>query len=410
MRKLLAYISLLFCVGLSAQTSNKGILYISEGVQFSTVETLNNLTTGEFYNDGESFIYSHFNNDGTLDFYEETGVTHFIGSDDQIISGANPSYLQNINFNNRSYTSPFLLTGELDINGLVHFERGVLDNRNYGGEITFGNNAKHIHTSNYSHVDGTVKKVGVTEFQFPIGHQGHYRFGAISAPSISSTLFKGSYYLENSNPSYPHERKESSIKKINDKEYWIIEPHTDNEEVLITISWYEATTPSFIIDAAEHELIHIVRWDEETNQWIDEGGAIDLDEESITAAVSGYGVFSLATTRMKNPGDLLVYNAITPDGDGINDYLFIDIPEDGSVRDLKVMVFNRWGVKVYESNNYGIDGDVFSGFSSGRLTIDNSKKLLPTGTYFYTLNYEYGDSLEKNRHRQAGYLYISKSD
>ena len=54
--------------GLKAQTSNEGMLYISDDTKFSTVERLNNKSSGSFYNDGEAFIYSHFNNDGILDF------------------------------------------------------------------------------------------------------------------------------------------------------------------------------------------------------------------------------------------------------------------------------------------------------------------------------------------------------
>ena len=82
--------------GLKAQTSNEGMLYISDGTQFSTVETLDNLDTGKLYNDGEAFIYSNFNNDGILDFYQETGMTRFIGKGDQNLSGANVSFLNNV--------------------------------------------------------------------------------------------------------------------------------------------------------------------------------------------------------------------------------------------------------------------------------------------------------------------------
>src|SRR5690554_2862498 len=139
MKKFLLHITilLLFTFSVQAQTSNQGMLYIAENTQFSTVETLDNLESGELYNDGEAFIYSHFNNDGIVDFYQEAGITRFIGSADQIISGAKVSHLQHVYFNNQSTTVPFLLTGLLDINGLADFYEGIVDNRNFGGEITF---------------------------------------------------------------------------------------------------------------------------------------------------------------------------------------------------------------------------------------------------------------------------------
>src|SRR5690606_31764158 len=122
--------------------------------QFSTVERFNNLNTGEFYNDGDAFIYSHFNNDGTLDFYQNTGLTRFIGTSYQLISGSNISYLFDVYFNNSSNTVPFQLSGNVHISGESNFYEGIVDNDNFGGEMTFNTNANHINTSDYSHVDG----------------------------------------------------------------------------------------------------------------------------------------------------------------------------------------------------------------------------------------------------------------
>lgn len=54
MNKLLTHTCLLlFSTALFAQTSNDGMLYISGDTQFSTVEELDNLDSGEVYNDGE---------------------------------------------------------------------------------------------------------------------------------------------------------------------------------------------------------------------------------------------------------------------------------------------------------------------------------------------------------------------
>lgn len=400
--------SLLLTVGLFAQTSNQGMLYIAEDTQFSTVEELDNLETGKWYNDGETFLYSHLNNDGVVDFYHETGITRFIGSEDQIISGSQTSYMNDIHFFNKSTLSPFLLTGKIDANRQVNFEEGIVDNRNFGGSFIFRNNAHHINTSDYSHVDGTVDKLGDTDFIYPIGHKNYYRFAGISAPESEASLFKGTYFFENSDELHSHKLRAGIITAINNQEYWTIERETD-DEVLITLSWHKETTPQFIINAAEEDKVVIVRWNDSTNMWVDEGGVANINEQTVTTSVTGYGMFTLAKVGEKNPGKLVVYTAVTPNDDGINDFFFIDFPKDGSIRDLKVKIFNRWGVQVYESDNYGVNDNVFRGYSSGRATIDKSTQL-PSGTYFYVLDYEYGDPgdpTDINRHKQAGYLYLS---
>ncbi|MCV9930624.1 gliding motility-associated C-terminal domain-containing protein [Flavobacterium sp. LS1R49] len=95
-----------------------------------------------------------------------------------------------------------------------------------------------------------------------------------------------------------------------------------------------------------------------------------------------------------------VYNGISPNGDGKNDTFIIggiDCYPNNSVR-----IFNRYGVVVYEKEGYDNVTNVFEGFSDGRNTLKREEKL-PTGTYFYTLQYDNnGNKVEK-----SGYLYIS---
>ena len=75
--------------------------------------------------------------------------------------------------------------------------------------------------------------------------------------------------------------------------------------------------------------------------------------------------------------DSLVFpNIITPNGDGINDYFDITNLTPDSYPRNALVIFNRWGKKVYEKENYYPDDDKWDG------------KGLPDGTYFYVLTYE----------------------
>lgn len=102
---------------------------------------------------------------------------------------------------------------------------------------------------------------------------------------------------------------------------------------------------------------------------------------------------------------VVVYNALTPDGDGVNDVFLIDgidcYPKNN------VEIFNRWGVKVYGVNGYNNNDKAFKGFSEGRATVSSDSQL-PTGTYFYVLNYEYSlDGINVRTIEKSGYLYIN---
>ncbi len=411
MKKSLLHISafLLFTAGMMAQTSNEGMFYVSEGTKLSTLERFNNLSSGTFYNDGDVSIYSHFKNDGVVDFYENTGLTRFIGSANQQITGSKTSYFYNTFFANTSNSVPFEVSGAMDISGEANFFAGILDNDNFGGDITFNTNAFHINTSDESHVDGPVNKVGDKEFTFPIGDGGFYRLGGISAPANATALFEGKYYLENTDALYPHKFRAGVIEEIDNKEYWTIEKQSSaDENMLVTLSWNAATTPQAMIDAADEGALTIVRWNAETNMWVDEGGAIDVANKTVTTAVYGFGVFTLGRVKkdLILPCGLVIYNSVTPNNDGLNDTFLIDQSNNDCAKNIKVQIFNRWGVKVFETNDYGMNGNVFSGYSSGRLTLNDSEHL-PSGTYYYVIEYQYGPDTEQNFHKQAGYLYLS---
>ena len=95
-----------------------------------------------------------------------------------------------------------------------------------------------------------------------------------------------------------------------------------------------------------------------------------------------------------------VFNAVSANGDGLNDVFFIkgiDCYPNNNVR-----IYNRYGVIVYEKNGYDNITNPFQGFSDGRATIVRGNKL-PTGTYFYTLEYE----SDGRKIQKAGYLYVN---
>lgn len=75
---------------------------------------------------------------------------------------------------------------------------------------------------------------------------------------------------------------------------------------------------------------------------------------------------------------LEIPNVFTPDNDGVNDY-FIPI-STGEVSSMKTVIYNRWGRKVFETDNPMIE---WSGESSS------------SGTYFWVVFYKEYDREEK---------------
>lgn len=101
---------------------------------------------------------------------------------------------------------------------------------------------------------------------------------------------------------------------------------------------------------------------------------------------------------------LVVHNAVTVNDDRTNDVLFIEnITDSACFVANKVEVYNRWGVLVFESNQYDNDSHAFRGYSQGRSTVGSDA--LPTGTYFYTVQ---GTKPDGTMVRKQGYLYLTR--
>ena len=77
-------------------------------------------------------------------------------------------------------------------------------------------------------------------------------------------------------------------------------------------------------------------------------------------------------------------NAFSPNGDGIND--FFEIIGIEKYPGNSITIVNRWGNRVYEAKNYGIDTNpvFWDGFANTGTTFLGDE--LPTGTYYYILD------------------------
>lgn len=71
--------------------------------------------------------------------------------------------------------------------------------------------------------------------------------------------------------------------------------------------------------------------------------------------------------------------------------------------DNTVEIYNRWGVKVFETRGYDNQGNAFRGISNGRATIQENEEL-PVGVYYYVIQY----TINGEGRSRAGYLYINR--
>ncbi|WP_430615341.1 gliding motility-associated C-terminal domain-containing protein [Flavobacterium sp. JP2137] len=409
----------LFFVGLCGHSQETGVMvnfgdiYISSNTEMTTLKGFDNTESGVVYNDGELYLRAYLKNNGlfTYNSTAKTGYTIFEGTEAnrQLITGNKPIEFLDVLFNKTSIPRDFELKNDISISGTANFTQGILHLDSLQGGLVFEKNARAINMHQDSHVKGQVEKKGKEAFIYPVGNGQYYRRAALSAPPAVADHFSAEYFFKTALKQYPSASKAGVILEVNPSEYWVIKQLNSPSELILSLSWDANTTPAQFLATPEKNL-HIVRWDDKEALWVDQGGIVDLAEKTVTTptAVDGYGIFTLATVKHELilEGDVVIYNAVSTNGDGKNDYFFIDRIQEYPQN--TVQIFNRWGTKVFETTNYDSSGNVFKGYSDGKGTLNKNEKL-PTGTYYYILTYELHSASGTQVIKKAGYLHLENN-
>jgi gliding motility-associated-like protein len=122
----------------------------------------------------------------------------------------------------------------------------------------------------------------------------------------------------------------------------------------------------------------------------------DCDNDGVTNGLevaNGSDPFNPCSPK---PCDVVIPEAFTPDGDGINDEFVIQGIE--LYPNNTITIFNRWGVIVYEASNYQNNWD---GKTQSTFTISGND--LPTATYYYLF-----DTKDEIKGIITGYIYLQR--
>ena len=94
--------------------------------------------------------------------------------------------------------------------------------------------------------------------------------------------------------------------------------------------------------------------------------------------------------------NIVIYNGVSTEN--TNNYFTVEGADDNSP--IHLLIFDETGLKVYENEHYGKNGDYFRGNANAKGFIGNNKAL--HGTYFYIVRY----SKHGKEEQQKGFLYV----
>jgi len=355
----------------------------------------------QIHDQGQIGFHTNLINDGAFD--ENLGLAGFYGDLPLTVSGAFAVTFFDLEISNADNvgleTSLNTRNNANFIMGDFFTNRALTDNF-----LNFLDNATSNGSSNISKVDGYSGISNKQNFTFPVGDELQLRQLVLN--SNSSNIFaRCAYFFEdpNSPSSFPISfntgTRDAGLGTISTTEFWRLEGSVSST---IQITWNERSSISTLVDDVNR--LGIVGWRKSSNQWESisaNTGVGNLTEGFITSTSfvpDDYEIITFADslgepTELVNPDNFLV----TPNGDGVNDALVI--PETNLSPNNSIQIFDRFGLKVFEMNNYTNE---FIGFATTNNFVISKDNGLPSGVYFYIL------SLDDIDLDFQGFLYLAR--
>lgn len=355
----------------------------------------------QIHDQGQMGFHTNLINDGSFD--ENLGLAGFYGDFPLTVSGAFAITFFDLEISNGDNVS---LDTSLNTRNNTNFITGdFFTNRaltdNY---LNFLDNATSNGSGDMSKVDGYAGISNKQNFTFPVGDELQLRPLVLNSDAIN-VFSRCGYFLEDANnpSSFPSgfntNTKVGSLGAISTTEFWRLE---GNVPSTIVITWNERSNIGALV--TDINRLGVVGWRKSNNQWVNIGsnGAMgDLSQGFISSAsfipddyeIITFGDSLGEVSELINTDNFLV----TPNGDGINDVLVI--PETDLSPNNSIQIFDRYGLKVFEMNNYTNE---FSGFATTNNFVIAKDKGLPSGVYFYIL------SLDDIDLAFQGFLYLAR--
>ena len=269
-----------------------------------------NSDKGVLMNNGTVWFSGNLTNDGVVGFDNSLVLnpaqSMFASDTLQHISGSGTTRFYSVMFGSLLTPVAYSLEQPIAVAQQVDFSKGILAAKQTTPEsmmnmLLLENGATCINASDASYVDGFVSKTGNSAFTFPVGNAYFYRPISIGSTAIATDCFAARYlYVNPDLAGYSRTNKASTLSSISDKEYWVLNRTSGTTNGKVTLSWDVNKTSA----AIPNDLLTLVvaRWD--GTQWINEGNTSTTGNSNagtITANVTGYGVFTLANAAIIPP-------------------------------------------------------------------------------------------------------------
>jgi gliding motility-associated-like protein len=289
---------------------------------------------------------------------------------------------QLINHNDQSFSrltisggGTKLIGADITIEGELVLTEGIIETEN-NSSVFINSDAVVTGGSDQSHIHAQVYHQGSGEKIFPIGN------GTLYLPVILENVedpsaVVGVEMIEDGTPLL----KAPSLAQISNTRYWRVDvaEGTLNSRIILPIRDEPLFTNLDDIVVAQSSSLT------QNFEGIGQSAAEGTVTNGMVTSNDFVNTPFVALATVNADGPIVVYNAISPNNDPLSRNEFLTIGNIENYPGNTFSLFNRWGDKVFEIQNYNNKDRIFLGKSN-----INDEKDLVNGTYYYVIETESG--------------------
>jgi hypothetical protein len=301
MKKYLLHQLLIFAgLAAGAQTglTNHGSLKISPGSAMTVFGAFQNNSGAGFVNDGNLYVRGNLQN-SQASISPGTGILTLNGTALQTISGSEIFRTNGLVTNN---PAGIQINNDLSIAGTHTFSAGLISTSSTPNYVIYQSAASHNGSSDERHVNGFVKKIGSTNFTFPVGDNTYLR--SISITNLSAAgEYAARYYVATPNTS----ELQAPLVSLDPNEYWEVN-RLSGGTAQLSLNWdaSKVAIPNWLMSE-----IKVAGYD--GSYWLNRGGTASGDiagTGTITSDLtSTFNLFTLGSTASIVPLTLVKFEA-----------------------------------------------------------------------------------------------------
>jgi hypothetical protein len=306
MKRILLQISLvLICIYADAQQAftNNGNLQIHTGGSVSGFGNFTNTGSGVLVNNGSVYVRGNITNDETL-MAIGTGTLYLNGTAAQSVNGSQQFRTYNLETNN---AAGFTLNNNLSVSGVHTFSSGLIASSAAPNYLIYEAGSSYTGSTDTRHVTGWVKKIGTTDFTFPVGDNTYERAAGIANLSASSEI-NGHYYTPTPNIF----NLLPPLVRVDENEYWQID-RVSGGTAQIALNWNHAKVPFMNVLLSD---VRVARYT--TGNWTSAGGSaagnVTTTGNITSAAVNTFGQFTFGSESFPLPVNIISLTAVRRTG------------------------------------------------------------------------------------------------